>query len=76
MGRAAKALAESDAAGDGEHVFDRAANLRAEQISGQIRAESRCRNGLDQLGADGLVLHCQRHGRWQALGDIDGEAGA
>ena len=76
MGRPAKALAKGDAAGNGQNVLHRAANLCAEQVVREIGPEVWCGHGGDQFGAKRFILDGEGHCRRQALGHINREARA
>ncbi len=66
MGTAAQLTPLDNAAGDGEHIFQRPAGLGPDQVVGQIQAEPGRRQarhqGLAQIG----IGHRQRHGGRQA----------
>ena len=72
----AEPAALDDAAGDGEHVLDRAADLGAGDVVGQIGAEAGPGDARDEPLAQRPVLDRQRHRGRQAGGDFVGEGGA
>ncbi len=76
MGAAAQLAAFDDAAGYGQHVLDRPADLGPDQVAGPVGAEAGQGDGLGQGAALVGVGAGQGHRRGQVAGHVGGEAGA
>ena len=72
----AEADAGGDSGGDGDYVFERAAEFDADDIGGGVEAEGLGRELVLDAGGDGRVGEGDGDGGGLALRDFIGEAGA
>jgi hypothetical protein len=71
----AEAPAFHDSAGDGEHVLDRTADLRSDDVVRQIGTEERLGDAGAERLSDGSVLDREGDSRWKARRNFVGEGG-
>ena len=75
-GVVAEADSGSDSGGDGDDVFERAAEFDADDIGGGVEAEGLRGELVLDAGGDGGIGEGDGDGGGLALGDFKGEAGA